>query len=315
MSEKLQEAVSLYNKGDKSQALKLLSEIVKQEPNNSVAWYGLSLCLDDPDKKIYCLKRVLSLDPSHMKAQQSLEKLQAGEKSQSHQKITESQPLPSTKKASFSWLEVFIFAIGGMILIGVIIIGVTLTRMNAYKPVPTPIPPTRTPRPSPTASIFTRDPIEFIPILPDGFYLDNSMEQINKTLSDGTRLLSMKYTNKYASTVGDLSGVLFYFNIFPNESEAISGYAIGLETFENEEKLTSQVIEIDGTNISTVYISSPGDSALLQGSIISRVNNIVITTVSFTTFDPQAFTETFFDRFVADIRIIHLKTVEKLLQQ
>ncbi|HEY9760227.1 MAG TPA: tetratricopeptide repeat protein [Oculatellaceae cyanobacterium] len=76
MKEKLQEAVSLYKKGDKAQASKLLAEIVRQEPNNSVAWYGLALCLDDPDKKIYCVKKVLSLDPTHTKAQQLLGKLQ-----------------------------------------------------------------------------------------------------------------------------------------------------------------------------------------------------------------------------------------------
>ncbi len=46
MSEKLQEAVSLYKKGDKPQAMKLLTEIVKQEPDNSIAWYVLALCID-----------------------------------------------------------------------------------------------------------------------------------------------------------------------------------------------------------------------------------------------------------------------------
>ncbi len=76
MNEKLQEAVALYKKGDKAQAMKLLAEIVRQEPNNSVAWYGLALCLDEADKKVYCLKKVLSLDPTHKKAQQLLEKLQ-----------------------------------------------------------------------------------------------------------------------------------------------------------------------------------------------------------------------------------------------
>lgn len=76
MNEKLQEAVALYKKGDKAQAMKLLAEIVRQEPNNSVAWYGLALCVDESDKKIYCLKKVLNLDPTHKKAQQLLEKLQ-----------------------------------------------------------------------------------------------------------------------------------------------------------------------------------------------------------------------------------------------
>ena len=314
MSEKLQEAILLYNKGDKPQALKLLTEIVKQEPNNSVAWYGLALCLDDLDKKVYCLKRVLSLDPSHKKAQQILEKLQVKEKSPSYQKITEVQPLPVTKKEPpFSWQTVSILGIS--ILICVIIIGVAITGMNAYKPVPTPIPPTRTPRPSPTASIFTRDPMDFIPILPDGFYLDKSTEQVNKTLSDGTRLFSIQYTNKYVSTVGDLSGVIFFFNIYPNESNAISGYEIGLDSYADEQKGTRGDIEIDVADISTLYTSLDVDTNLLNGTIISRVNNVVLATASVTIIDPQAFTEKFFYGFVADIKTIHLQAIEKLPQQ
>jgi hypothetical protein len=75
--EKLKQAVSLYKQGNKSQAANLLGEIVRQDPNNSVAWYGLALSIDEPDKKIYCLKKVISLDPTHEKAKQLLEKLQS----------------------------------------------------------------------------------------------------------------------------------------------------------------------------------------------------------------------------------------------
>lgn len=75
--EKLKEAVSLYKQGNKSEAAILLGEIVRQDPSNSLAWYGLALSLDEPDKKIYCIKKVVSLDPSHQKARQLLEKLQS----------------------------------------------------------------------------------------------------------------------------------------------------------------------------------------------------------------------------------------------
>ena len=75
MDERLKEAESLYKQGNKSQAAKLLAEIVRQDPNNYMAWYGLALSLDEYDKKAYCLKKVLSLNPSHQKAQQLLEKL------------------------------------------------------------------------------------------------------------------------------------------------------------------------------------------------------------------------------------------------
>ncbi len=78
--EKLKQAVLLYKQGNKSQAATLLGEIVRQDPNNSNAWYGLALSLDEPDKKIFCLKKVIALEPSHQKARQLLEKLQAEQK-------------------------------------------------------------------------------------------------------------------------------------------------------------------------------------------------------------------------------------------
>jgi predicted RNA-binding Zn-ribbon protein involved in translation (DUF1610 family) len=91
MNEKLQEAASLYKKGDKSQACKLLMEIVRQDPLNTVAWYGLASCVDELDKKVYCLERILTIDPSNKKAQQMLDKLQGIKKSPNQGRVTEIQ--------------------------------------------------------------------------------------------------------------------------------------------------------------------------------------------------------------------------------
>lgn len=320
MDEKLNEAISLYKQGNKIQAAKLLSEVVQQDPNNSTAWYGLALCLNETDKKIYCLKRVLELDSSNQKAQQLLEKLQSVDIGTTAENIDQSSkqtPAPANvikdAPAGFTHIEkILLFSLIGLVFFSLVFVGTVLIRNSTMKAVPTPIPPTHIPLPSPTPSIFTRDPEDFIPTLPDGFSLDNNFEQINKTLGDGTRVFSIKYENKYYSTLGDLSGVFFVYNIFPDESDAISGYEIALDSFENEQKLISQDFEIEGADISKIYLSSAVDSQLLQASIISRVNNNVFTTISLTPVDTIS-DETIFDRFVADLRIIHLKGVEKLL--
>lgn len=55
--EKLQEAASLYKQGNKLQSAKILGEIVRSDPHNAMAWYGLAMSLDEPEKKILCLKR------------------------------------------------------------------------------------------------------------------------------------------------------------------------------------------------------------------------------------------------------------------
>lgn len=71
----MQEAVTLYKAGDKENAAKLLMQLVNTEPNNADAWYGLALCVDEAERKRYCLQKVLTLNSEHQKAKQTLERL------------------------------------------------------------------------------------------------------------------------------------------------------------------------------------------------------------------------------------------------
>ena len=50
-TELLQQAGLLYKTGNKTEAQKLLLKIVQKEPANARAWYGLSLCEEDAQKK------------------------------------------------------------------------------------------------------------------------------------------------------------------------------------------------------------------------------------------------------------------------
>jgi tetratricopeptide (TPR) repeat protein len=242
MSEKLQEAVSLYKKGDKSQAMKLLIEIVKQEPNNSVAWYGLALCLDDLDKKIYCLKKVLSLDPSHKKAQQVLENLQVSEKSPNHQKTTESQPLPVTKKkTSFSSQPVFVLGIS--VLVCVIIIGVALTGMNLYKPVPTSIPQTRTP----TIIFYDKDAaiyLERVEDMHNEFQIDFSKDvHGNLITEDGTAQIATVVGRGYTKPNfprNEISAIFLSIWVFDDVKEAKIHYQTEVQKFSSSSPLTGE---------------------------------------------------------------------------
>ena len=87
MSDKLNEAVDLYRSGNKSQAEKLLSSLIIQEPNNASAWYGLALCSDNSQRKKFCLQKVLKINPKHQKARQAIENLSANEKPTSIEKL------------------------------------------------------------------------------------------------------------------------------------------------------------------------------------------------------------------------------------
>ena len=77
----LQQAIQLYKQGDKKQAAGLLVKIIKQEPKNADAWYSLSLCVEEKEQKIYCLRKAVEANPTHQKSLQDLDKLYIGQKS------------------------------------------------------------------------------------------------------------------------------------------------------------------------------------------------------------------------------------------
>ncbi|MEW5868395.1 MAG: YIP1 family protein [Chloroflexota bacterium] len=71
----LAEAIAHLKAGRKSQAQSILGRLVQQEPSLADGWLWLAACFDDREKQVYCLKKVLSLDPGHEKAQRALAKL------------------------------------------------------------------------------------------------------------------------------------------------------------------------------------------------------------------------------------------------
>ena len=75
MNSKLITAMQLIGTGDRLQAKQLLAEIVKQEPQNSEAWFYLSSCVDVREQKVYCLNKVLAINPNHKAAYDALQSL------------------------------------------------------------------------------------------------------------------------------------------------------------------------------------------------------------------------------------------------
>jgi hypothetical protein len=71
----LKQAYEFYKNGDRNQAVTILSTLVQKEPNNEKAWYALGVCVEETQKKMYCFKKTLSIDPNHQNAQLAIEKL------------------------------------------------------------------------------------------------------------------------------------------------------------------------------------------------------------------------------------------------
>ncbi|MBK6327839.1 MAG: hypothetical protein IPF56_18165 [Chloroflexi bacterium] len=72
MNQKLQQAIVAARSGDNKKAQYLLSQSLQEDPENTQAWYLLSLLVDSEEKQITYLNRALAIDPNHEKAQEKL---------------------------------------------------------------------------------------------------------------------------------------------------------------------------------------------------------------------------------------------------
>lgn len=79
MSEKLQQAISAAKNGQRTEAQVLLTQVLKENPNETQAWFLLGTLVDSEQKKIAYLGKVLALEPDHQMARKMLARLQIEE--------------------------------------------------------------------------------------------------------------------------------------------------------------------------------------------------------------------------------------------
>src|SRR5574341_58880 len=204
---------------------------------------------------------------------------------------------------------------GGVISLVVLsIIGIVgITRYsNATR-----IPPTVTPRPtatripaSPTPSIIMKGPINYLRNLPSGFAINDSMEQTDRTLEDGTRSISFGLINREARQQGDVVSIVYLITFYPSEAKAISEYRRYLNNLETKgEGVVDHEISIEGTDASAMYIS-PQENNVMAGEYISRVKNVMVDTAGLTVYDPETITELFLRVFMARVAKIHILAID-----
>lgn len=58
VDEALQYAIGIINRGDAMKGRAALSWVLKQDPENAVAWLWMSCCVDDERAKEECYRRV-----------------------------------------------------------------------------------------------------------------------------------------------------------------------------------------------------------------------------------------------------------------
>lgn len=77
VDELIQQAITQAKAGNKLEAKKILSQVVKQEPQNAHAWYLLSHVVDEQEQAEYCLEKVVAIQPENARAKNRLAQIKA----------------------------------------------------------------------------------------------------------------------------------------------------------------------------------------------------------------------------------------------
>jgi hypothetical protein len=70
--EQLHAAIKALQSGDKREARRLLGDLLREDGDNTAAWWYLAEALDDREQKARCLRQVLRLHPDHGAARRML---------------------------------------------------------------------------------------------------------------------------------------------------------------------------------------------------------------------------------------------------
>lgn len=75
----LHPALEKLRRGDREGARRLLTDLIRQNPTEARLWLGLAACVDEPERRRFCLERALALDPDLPAARRALESIERQE--------------------------------------------------------------------------------------------------------------------------------------------------------------------------------------------------------------------------------------------
>lgn len=73
-NELLQRGIAAARAGEKAQARQLLQDAVKRDPRNELTWLWLSSVSEDPRERLFCLRKVLEINPNNDHAIKGIQK-------------------------------------------------------------------------------------------------------------------------------------------------------------------------------------------------------------------------------------------------
>ncbi len=110
-SDLISQGIAAYQAGNRVHARRLLAQALEENPNNQSAWLWLSGVVDSPDACVYCLRRVLDINPdndiavharnglAHMQAQAIQESMQPEQAQAKHTQQTDDLAMGTGEQA------------------------------------------------------------------------------------------------------------------------------------------------------------------------------------------------------------------------
>ncbi len=99
------QAIELIKQGNLVEGAKILSTVLKDQPDNELAWLWMSACVPDREKKIYCLQKVYQINPFNPAAKKGLESFGVQVEPVIPEEMEEPGSMPSVESASFSYRD------------------------------------------------------------------------------------------------------------------------------------------------------------------------------------------------------------------
>lgn len=171
----IQNALLLYKQGDLANAAVILKQLIKENPQNSEAWFGLALCTTNAENKIKYLQQTLKYNPGHTKAHALLQQTYQQNQNafgtpqptpavahhyETEEKIelmeeVEKHKLDQVSSSVSSLQKIIVWGGGGLIVLLLLggAIWFFLQNNNGQPASPTPLPPTAVILPSNTPAV------------------------------------------------------------------------------------------------------------------------------------------------------------------
>lgn len=238
----LRKAALAAKAGDKVQARALLKAVIQQEPRNEAAWLLFAEVAEKDEHAIFCLLKVLELNPSNESAKSVLNALRHQTSS-----VMASQRAPQGNKKQLPILAMFAMLVGITFVVGAMLVFWRGLSTAESQPIEITVVVSDRPTlpPASTATTSLSDPCLTDPLI---------ASQYSKVLSNSTTTIS-----------GVLSRMTAVMRAYTNAE--ISVTALALETDVEIPQLESVYIELRAVTPPSPVLSEP-HSILLNGLLL-----------------------------------------------